>query len=533
MPVMNPVARLSVSSTLTICGLAFSILVAPAAAERVLVRVAVSGAEATSERLSREIAVRGGMVRHRFSDLGILAVESGPRGAAALAALPGVLAVEEDPVRKLLLLSKTQLAPSAANGLYGLVTSGLAAANKRGFTGQGVLVGVADTALDCGHPDIAPSLVESLNAAGSPDDGSCTGGPGVDPGESHATHVAGTIIAANNKVGVVGGAPGARLLHARVCTGVAPEDRCLTSDVMAGVRAVVERGARVVNLSLGGSRFSGAEEDFYRGLRRDGILVIAAAGNDGADTVSYPAGYQDVVAVGAVDVADQLTSFSNFGTGLDLVAPGSGVLSALPRGSGRDAEVLASKDVFAATGLEFAGLTGRRALAGKLIFCGLGRPADFSAKVRQQIALIQRGELFFSEKVANAMAAGAAGVVIYNNSAGLFSGTLQTPAAPNGAKWIPAVGVSDATGARLRAKRLNKAVSMNNLISDWGLSSGTSMATPHVVAAAAVLWAAAPELDADGVEQRLKDTALDLGEAGFDFTFGAGRIDALRAVLPD
>jgi len=524
---------LSVFAVFIALALALLPQASPTWAERLLVRVAPSsGQEVFSEQLSREIEVRGGTLRHRFADLGVLAVETGDLSRAALAALPGVLSVEDDPVRTLLLLSKAQLAPNPANGLYGLLTTGLAEANKRGFTGAGVLVGVADSALDCAHPDIAPALVESFNAGGSPDDGSCFGGPGVDPEETHATHVAGTILAANNKVGVVGGAPGARLLHARVCTGAAP-GRCLTSDIMAGVRGLVDRGARIINLSLGGGRSSVTEELFYRSLRRDGILVVAASGNDGQDGVIYPAAYDGVVAVGAVDAADQLASFSNFGAALDLVAPGSGVLSSLPRGTGRDADLLAGRDLFAATGLEFAGLTGRRALAGVLVDCGLGRPGDFPSRVRRQIALIQRGELFFSDKVANAMAAGAAGVVIYNNAAGLFSGTLQTPATPNGAAWIPAIGVSDATGARLRARRLNKSVAMNNLISDWGFASGTSMATPHVAAAAAVLWAARPELDADGVERRLEDTARDLGEPGFDLRFGAGRVDALRAVLPD
>jgi hypothetical protein len=78
--------------------------------------------------------------------------------------------------------------------------------------------------------------------------------------------------------------------------------------------------------------------------------------------------------------------------------------------------------------------------------CGLGNPTDFPAAVSNNIALIARGTLNFSNKVANAMAAGARAAVIYNNTAGNFSGTLQTSG-----NWIPAISLSQADGLALKA----------------------------------------------------------------------------------
>jgi serine protease len=148
--------------------------------------------------------------------------------------------------------------------------------------------------------------------------------------------------------------------------------------------------------------------------------------------------------------------------------------------------------------------------------------------VAGNIALIQRGGISFAEKVVNAMAAGAAGAILYNNAPGNFSGTLGTET-NNGTPWIPAVSVSDVDGATL-VGQVGSSATIVNAASDWALFSGTSMATPHVAGVVALMWSAAPGLTAADIEAALLGTATDLGDAGYDLTFGNGLVDALGAV---
>ena len=507
-----------------------------ASRQRLFVRYdAAPGFErASAETIRGAVRARGGRVGASFPALGAVAVEIEAGEIASLLAVPGVVAVEPDPPRRLhaiKTLRTAQLVASLENGLYGLVKARFLEAHGGGRNGAGVLVGVADSGLDCGHPDIAPALVSSVNLVGFAGGGSgCTGANGVPTGEDHATHVAGTIVAAQNKVGVLGGSFGARLVHARVCAGLG-QSTCQSSDVMQGVEALANAGARIINLSLGGEQDSVVERTFFQLMRERNVLVVASAGNEARDSLSVPARYDSVLSVGAVEPSDQPALFSNFGPGLDLVAPGVAVLSSVPRSTGREATVRAANtSIFAATELAQSGAPPKNGLRKKLIPAGIGRPEEFPKTVKGQIALIQRGELLFAEKVANAMAAGAVGAIIFNNRAGPFTGTLSTTASPSGKPWIPTLGISQGAGQTLLTFRRNKPVVMQAVVTDWEHFDGTSMAAPHASAAAALVWAAHPELDASGVEQRLKAGAADLGEPGTDARFGAGRLDVAAAL---
>src|SRR4029079_4003807 len=107
-----------------------------------------------------------------------------------------------------------------------------------------------------------------------------------------------------------------------------------------GVRwLVTTEHVRVVNLSLGGRFSSKTEENFYKQMSNAGAIIVAASGNDGKTTLSYPAGYAVNIAVGAVDRNNALASFSNTGRNLDIVGPGVGVLSSVPYGEGSEASV--------------------------------------------------------------------------------------------------------------------------------------------------------------------------------------------------
>ena len=486
--------------------------------ERVL--VGFDRAPSASDRAA--VARLGAVVRHVLPDANALALDVSGSSVGALARLGGVSYVERDELRYPLGLADAQLTPSLDNGLYGLLTTKATTVHSR-VTGAGVKACVADTGLDQDHPDIAPNYKGGIDTVANPTDYDPSH---VNPGlevETHGTHVAGTVLAANNGVGVLGVAYGAELYHARVLTN----DGGYSSDIMDGVRwLVATKGCKVVNMSLGGGFKSKTEENFYKSMRNNyGALIVAASGNDGAKTVSFPAGYASNIAVGAVDRNNAHASFSNTGRNIDVSAPGVTVLSAVPDGHGSESSVTADA-THVAYGLEFAGKT--EGTTGTLVDCGLAQaagdcgatpPADF-------VALIQRGGNSFAEKVENAAAAGADAVVIYNNVAGDFTGTLGAEG-----DWIPAVSVSDTVGATLKTRRGTQAT-VANWVSSWDHYDGTSMATPHVTGVVALIWSRHPGLSNSDVERRLFSSAADLGPAGYDTTYGYGLVNADAAVGP-
>ena len=456
----------------------------------------------------------GASIRAEFGELKAIEVSlKNPQAAEAISRNPNVEYVEAVPTRYAMDLGTTQATPSLSNGLYGLITTKATVAHGRGWTGSGIVVGVADTQLDISHPDIAANLNASTDCVSK---NLCSGSGWQNDGETHATHVSGTILGVNNSVGVYGVAYGAKLVHARV---LAPGGGS-TSDIMRGVTWLKDHGAKIVNLSLGGGRKSRTEENFYKSIRNTyGVIVVAATGNDGANTVSYPAAYAINVAVGAVDVNDVVASFSNKGTNIDVTAPGVLVLSSVPAGTGHEASVTAGSE-YRAFGMEFSGST--NGLTGLLVNCGLGNPGECGPGVLGNIALIQRGTLSFADKVTNAMNQGAAAAIIYNNAAGDFTGTLGAAGS-----WIPAISVSDATGAALLGQLTGTVV---NKVSSWDHYDGTSMATPHAAGVFALVWAANPTMTANSIETTIKNNCDDKGAAGYDTTYGYGRVNADRAL---
>ena len=466
------------------------------------------------------VRAHGASIQASFPEVRALAIEiRNSRQLAALERHPRVEYVEPVPMRYAMGLSDAQLTPSIDNGLYGLITTNSTRAHSRNVTGGGINVGVADTSLDYLHPDIAFNYRGGIDTVGTGDND-----PINDDGETHGTHVAGTILAANDSQGVYGVAYQANLYHARV---LGPNGGS-SSDIMEGVRWLVEVArCRVVNLSLGGRFSSRTEENFYKEMYNKGALIVAATGNDGASKISYPAGYAINIAVGAVDRNNAIASFSNRGRNIDVVAPGVGVLSSVPRGQGSEASVT-TNSTYTAFGMEFAGKTA--GINRTLVNCGLGKVGEFPATVSGNIALIQRGDISFADKVQNAMNAGAVAVIIYNNTAGDFIGTLGSATTSDGRAWIPAVSVSDTTGATLKSQ-VGSSGNVVNKISDWDHYDGTSMATPHVAGVIALIWSVNTNASNKTVEDHLNQTCRDLGAAGYDTTYGRGIVNAEAAVI--
>ncbi|MEB3197423.1 MAG: S8 family serine peptidase [Candidatus Sericytochromatia bacterium] len=182
---------------------------------------------------------------------------------------------------------------------------------------SGVTVAVLDTGVDQRHPDLQGQIVAGSDLVDGDRD--------PQDQQGHGTHVAGTIAARlNNGVGVAGVAPQAKILAIRVLDA---QGSGAMSDIADGVLAAVDAGARVINLSLGGSSDGQTLRAAIERAQQAGVLVVAAAGNEGSESLSYPAAYPGVVSVGASTAKDTRASFSNFGRWVQIAAPGDRILS--------------------------------------------------------------------------------------------------------------------------------------------------------------------------------------------------------------
>ncbi len=206
--------------------------------------------------------------------------------------------------------------------------------------GANTIVAVIDTGILSGHPDLSGQLTagydfisNSINAGdgngidNDPEDV----GDGSRPGESsyHGTHVAGTIAAAtNNGVGVAGVAWNAKIMPLRVLGKQGGSDTDIIEAMKFAARLpnasgrLPDRKADVINMSLGGAGRSATTQQVITAVRDAGVIIIAAAGNENTSTPSYPASYDGVVSVSAVGYDLKRAPYSNFGSTIDVAAPG-------------------------------------------------------------------------------------------------------------------------------------------------------------------------------------------------------------------
>jgi len=203
-----------------------------------------------------------------------------------------------------------------------------------------VIVAVIDTGVLLNHPDLENRLTSDGYDFIS-DPARALDGDGIDPdpddpgdgspgGSSfHGTHVSGIIAAeTDNDTGVTGVTWFTRIMPLRALGRGGGTD----FDILQAVRyaagldndsgTLPAQKADIINLSLGGSSVSPAAQDIFTEVRGEGIIIIAAAGNSASNTPFYPAAYEGVVSVSAVDIKKDLTGYSNFGTTIDLAAPG-------------------------------------------------------------------------------------------------------------------------------------------------------------------------------------------------------------------
>lgn len=358
------------------------------------------------------------------------------------------------------------------------------------------------------------------NITGSNDSG--TGNWNADGGP-HGTHVAGTVGAADNGFGVIGMAPGVPMHIIKVFNNAGWG---YSSDLAHAAGKCTDAGANIITMSLGGGASNSVEENAFNTFTNNGGLVLAAAGNDGNSVRSYPAGYKSIMMVGANDADNNIASFSQYpsctsggstddGYCVEVTAGGVDTLSTYPSGGATVAGLSADGNGFASSAMENTG-----SASGSAFFMGTAESTNSGANGK--VCIIDRGNISFHDKVKNCQDSGGTGAVIINNVAGMLQGTLGT----SNTTSIPAVGAALEDRAALVGA---STASISVGAGDYGLMSGTSMATPGVAGIAALVWSNHQSCTGTEIRNALKATAEDSGSAGKDDKFGYGIVKAKAA----
>lgn len=336
------------SAVLMLIG-ALSMLSMPAVGEPDFGRYIVTlkdGADsnALSQRLAKQAGGKRGYVYSNA--LNGFSIEMPKAALNGLRNHPKVVLVEED-------LAQQAIAQGIPEGITRIFASQNTAFDIDGVDDNRVDADVAilDTGIDVDHPDL--NVVGGANCLQSRKRRGrttyyCDANVSADDDQYHGTHVAGTVAALDNGVGVVGVAPGARLWAVKVLDSGGSG---YTSGIIAGIDWVVAQGnIEVMNLSLGGSGVSSAYQTAIDNAVANGVAVVVAAGNSSADSSNYsPAFVPSAITVSALadfdglegglgnscyaddtEVDDTLADFSNYGSPVDIAAPGYCVLSTIP-----------------------------------------------------------------------------------------------------------------------------------------------------------------------------------------------------------
>lgn len=288
--------------------------------------VLVQFASGTSEeqRMAR-ITELGGELVHWMPQIGVAEVrllqsEAGGAAmpmAAAANSYPEITFIEPDlPVLGVALPSDPAFATAATSYAF----TRIQAAEAWDFTtgSAQIVIAVVDSGIRLDHPDLVGQTVPGYDFVNEDAD------PSDDSG--HGTHVAGLIAAAhNNGHGLAGVCPGCRLMPIKVLDA---RNMGGWANLARGILYAVDHGAQIINLSLGSSASSNTLQEAITYARNHGVVIVAAAGNNGASQPFYPAALDGVLGVGATSARDEWWSLSNYGSFVDLTAPGDLIYSA-------------------------------------------------------------------------------------------------------------------------------------------------------------------------------------------------------------
>ena len=419
---------------------------------------------------------------------------------------------------------------------------GVQTPRQHGLDGQGVKVGIIDTGIDFEHPDLygyGPSgkVVGGYDYMDRDKKPSDTNG--------HGTEVAG-IVGANGSF--VGMAPKSKLFSYKVSSN----GEAVSSEyIVQAISQAIADKMNVINISLGVNKTNDGMENAVDEAVKNGIVVVVAAGNNGPDdeSIGSPGRDTNVITVGA--------SFNNLTSSL---------VSTL--------EIAGKQyNVFPMRGIDAL----PNSIEGKVIYGGYGRIKDLeNLDVKDAILLERRGsdikgeKVFFSEKERNAADRGARGLIIFNNQSGIFFGDLIGPnSSLSYHPRIPVISMAGDDGLKLKSilKNTNGRLSISyhpdyvapfssrgpvsqfyvkpdlvapgvlvnttTLDGKYNLTSGTSIATPHVTGAIAMLLQKYPNLDPLSVASLITTTTDPVTDAyGKIFSIqiaGSGRLNITRA----
>ena len=405
--------------------------------------------------------------------------------------------------------------------------------NGERLTGKGVTIGVIDTGIDYDHPDLRRNFAGGHDLVDGDDDPMETKGIGLQS-TLHGTHVAG-IIAANGRMR--GMAPGAKIIAYRA---LGPGGSGTTEQVIAAIDQAIEDKVDILNLSLGND-VNGPDLPISLALNKavdHGITAVTSSGNSGPNrwTVGSPGTASKAISVGASTPPMQVPYASATGQAEKIRL-----------------ELLQGSESWNITQSE------------KVVFAGIGGTEEMK-NVKDKLVLVERGKLTFTEKAKNALEAGALGVIIYNNTKGIFFGNLEESLP------IPVAAVSKEEGLALKKQLENgvtllrtdlieekdiladfssrgpvtvtweikpdivaPGVAINSTIPGGYLSlQGTSMAAPHVAGACALIKQAHPEWSPAEIKAAIMNTAKPISDRKGNpyraYEQGAGRIQTAAAI---
>jgi len=222
-------------------------------------------------------------------------------------------------------------------------------------TQDSIIIAICDTGVDWLHQDLQDVIYLNFGENGQDDKGNDKRTNGQDddgngfiddwhgwdmvgtdspdnnpmPGNSHGTHVAGIVGASiNNFYGIVGVSYHCKILPVKVGSDN-PNDRSVQKQY-DGILYGYIAGAKVMNCSWGSGGRNTAEQEIINIVSNGGMLIVGAAGNDGNDSPFYPASYEKVISVAACTNTDRKAGFSNFNSSVDIIAPGTLIMSTIP-----------------------------------------------------------------------------------------------------------------------------------------------------------------------------------------------------------
>ncbi|GAC1386450.1 MAG: hypothetical protein NVS1B7_4860 [Candidatus Saccharimonadales bacterium] len=183
-------------------------------------------------------------------------------------------------------------------------------------------IAIIDSGINANHSDLAGEVTPGYNFIANTTNTSDDNG--------HGTHVAGIVAAiSNNNSGIASIGFTGKLMPVKV---LGADGSGTYADLSSGIIYAANNGATIINLSLGGSSDSITLHDAISYAQQKGVIIIAAAGNNGSSVAVYPAAYSGVVSVSATDKNDNLASFSSYGSSIAVSAPGVGIVSTYNNG---------------------------------------------------------------------------------------------------------------------------------------------------------------------------------------------------------